>query len=139
MWPQVLTFDCYGTLVQWPETLRRFFVGLLPPEIDVAAFHADFNRFHMASKAGRYRPYSVVLTDALADTVDYATLCDDISAIVAGEPVALLERLARLVADRALADPAVRAATVTIAKPHVAIPHVVDDVSVSLHAVADGS
>jgi dihydroneopterin aldolase len=53
--------------------------------------------------------------------------------------VALLERLARLVADRALADPAVRAATVTIAKPHVAIPHVVDDVSVSLHAVADGS
>jgi dihydroneopterin aldolase len=78
-------------------------------------------------------------TDALTDTVDYATLCDDISAIVAGEPVALLERLARLVADRALADPAVRAATVTIAKPHVAIPHVVDDVSVSLHAVADGS
>ena len=77
-------------------------------------------------------------TDALTDTVDYATLCDDISAIVAGEPVALLERLAR-VADRALADPAVRAATVTIAKPHVAIPHVVDDVSVSLHAVADGS
>jgi len=78
-------------------------------------------------------------TDALTDTVDYATLCDDISAIVAGEPVALLERLARLVADRALADPAVRATTVTIAKPHVAIPHVVDDVSVSLHAVADGS
>jgi len=70
VWPQVLTFDCYGTLVQWPETLRRFFVGLLPPEIDVAAFHADFNRFHMASKAGRYRPYSVVLTDALADTMN---------------------------------------------------------------------
>lgn len=70
MWPQVLTFDCYGTLVQWPETLRRFFVRLLPPDIDVAAFHADFNRFHMVSKAGRYRPYSVVLTDALADTMN---------------------------------------------------------------------
>ena len=69
MWPAVLTFDCYGTLVQWPEMLRRFFTALLPPEADVAAFQHDFNRHHMAAKAGPYRPFSVVLTDALAEAM----------------------------------------------------------------------
>lgn len=70
MWPSVLTFDCYGTLVQWPETLRRCFTALLPPGADVAAFQADFVRHQMAEKAGKYRPFSVIISDALARTME---------------------------------------------------------------------
>lgn len=68
-WPAVITFDCYGTLVQWPEALRAYFATLLPAGSDAAAFHADFNRHHMAEKAGKYRPFSVIICDALAMTM----------------------------------------------------------------------
>jgi FolB domain-containing protein len=76
-------------------------------------------------------------TDDLADTVDYATIADDVADIIAGEPVALLERLCRIIADRVLAEPVVAAVTVTVAKPQVAIRHVLDDVSVTLHVERD--
>lgn len=71
-------------------------------------------------------------SDDLADTVDYAALADTVAAIVAGPPVALLERLAALIADRALAEPLARAVTVTVRKPHVALPHPVAATAVTL-------
>ncbi len=77
-------------------------------------------------------------SDDLADTADYAMLSDDVARIIAGEPVALIERLARLIADRALVDPRVRAVTVTVHKPHVAIPHVLGEVAVTLRVEAPG-
>lgn len=76
-------------------------------------------------------------TDDLADTVDYAAVADDVARLVAGEPVSLLERLCRRIADRALAEPLVRSVTVTVAKPQAAIRHVLDDVSVTLHVGRD--
>ena len=76
-------------------------------------------------------------TDDLADTVDYAVIADDVADIIAGEPVALLERLCRIIAERVLTEPAVAAVTVTVAKPQVAIRHVLDDVSVTLHIERD--
>lgn len=76
-------------------------------------------------------------TDDLADTVDYASISEDVAGIVAGEPVALLERLCRIIAERVLEEQVVRAVTVTVAKPHVAIRHVLDDVSVTLHLERD--
>jgi 7,8-dihydroneopterin aldolase/epimerase/oxygenase len=78
-------------------------------------------------------------TDDLAHTVDYAVITDEVAAIVGGEPVDLLERLCRLIADRVLAESIVQAVTVTVAKPQVAIRHVLDDVSVTLHVERDGS
>jgi dihydroneopterin aldolase len=72
------------------------------------------------------------LTDALADTVDYDALADAVAAIVSGQPVALIERLAQLIADRALEDPLVGAVEVTVRKPHVALSHHVDEASVTL-------
>jgi dihydroneopterin aldolase len=72
-------------------------------------------------------------SDALADTLDYAALADAVAEIVAGEPVALLERLAAMIADAALADPAARAVTVTVSKPEVALPHRVAASAVTLH------
>lgn len=77
------------------------------------------------------------MSDDLADTVDYATIADDVVEIIGGEPVALLERLCRMIADRVLAEPVVAAVTVTVAKPQVAIRHVLDDVSVTLHVERD--
>jgi dihydroneopterin aldolase len=78
-------------------------------------------------------------TDDLAHTVDYALIADEVAGIVGGEPVALLEHLCRIIADRVLAEPIVQAVTVTVAKPQVAIRHVLDDVSVTLHVERDGS
>ena len=70
MWPKVITFDCYGTLVQWPETLRACFQTLLPAGADTAAFHRDFNELHTTLRQGVYRPYSELLRQALAGTMN---------------------------------------------------------------------
>jgi len=79
------------------------------------------------------------VSDDLGDTVDYAVITDDVAAIVSGEPVALLERLCMLIAERVMAEQVVRAVTVTVAKPQVAIRHVLDDVSVTLHLERNGA
>jgi dihydroneopterin aldolase len=72
------------------------------------------------------------LTDDLADTVDYAALAAAVAALVSGPPVALLERLAGLIADRTLAEPGVAAVEVTVRKPHVALPQTVTETAVTL-------
>lgn len=71
-------------------------------------------------------------SDDLVDTIDYATLADAIVAIVAGEPVNLLETLVARIADRCLADPRVIEATVTVHKPSAPIEHPFDDVAVTI-------
>jgi 7,8-dihydroneopterin aldolase/epimerase/oxygenase len=71
-------------------------------------------------------------TDRLDDTVDYAALADRVAAIVAGEPVALIERLAGRIADAVLATPPAVAVEVTVHKPHVALPHTVSETAVTL-------
>jgi dihydroneopterin aldolase len=71
-------------------------------------------------------------SDRLGDTVDYAALSDAVARVVAGPPVALLERLAQIVAERVLQEPLVSAVTVTVRKPHVALAHPVRDVGVTL-------
>ncbi|WP_268244847.1 dihydroneopterin aldolase [Pilimelia anulata] len=71
-------------------------------------------------------------SDALADTVDYGTLADRLAGIVAGPPVDLIETLAARLVDACLADPRVRAATVTVHKPSAPIPLTFADVAVTL-------
>ena len=46
--------------------------------------------------------------------------------------MALLERLAGMIADLVLEDPRTRAVTVTVRKPHVALPHAVAETAVTL-------
>lgn len=63
-------------------------------------------------------------SDDLADTVDYGPLCDAMAAAVEGEPVALLEHLARRVADAVLsADGRIAAVTVVLRKLRPPVPH----------------
>ncbi|MGL3149339.1 dihydroneopterin aldolase [Microbacterium sp. A82] len=77
------------------------------------------------------------LTDAAAsddvtDTVHYGELAENVAAVVAGEPVNLIETLAQRIADVALADRRVQQVTVTVHKPHAPIALTFSDVSVQI-------
>jgi dihydroneopterin aldolase len=69
-------------------------------------------------------------TDDVTDTVHYGELAERLAAVVAGEPVNLIETLAQRLADVCLADARVRAATVTVHKPGAPIPLEFADVAV---------
>ena len=71
-------------------------------------------------------------SDDVADTVHYGELADALVAVVTGEPVNLLERLADRLAAVCLSDPRVDAAEVTVHKPRAPIAHRFADVSVTL-------
>ena len=82
-WPTVVTFDCYGTLVQWPETLRACFESFLPDGADAAAFHRDFGELHTQLRRGTYRSYTELLRQALAGTMN-TWGCSNIAAAQGG-------------------------------------------------------
>jgi 7,8-dihydroneopterin aldolase/epimerase/oxygenase len=71
-------------------------------------------------------------SDDVVDTVHYGELAEALAAVVAGEPVNLLERLVQRLADACLADARVAAATVTVHKPQAPIPLQFDDVAVTI-------
>ena len=71
-------------------------------------------------------------SDDVADTVHYGELADRVAAIVAGEPVNLIETLAQRIADAVLGDERVAAVTVTVHKPHAPIEQTFADVSVAI-------
>jgi dihydroneopterin aldolase len=72
-------------------------------------------------------------SDDLSDTVHYGELAEALAAVVAGEPVNLLETLAARLAEQCLADRRVTAATVTVHKPQAPIPLTFTDVAVTIH------
>jgi dihydroneopterin aldolase len=71
-------------------------------------------------------------SDELADTVHYGELAEALAAVIAGEPVNLLERLADRLCQVCLADARVTAATVTVHKPQAPIALSFADVSVTI-------
>ena len=70
--------------------------------------------------------------DDLTRTVHYGELAEQVVAVVAGEPVELIETLAQRLADVALASELVVAADVTVHKPQAPVPVPFEDVSVSI-------
>ncbi len=72
-------------------------------------------------------------SDDVADTIHYGELASALAAVVAGEPVNLIETLASRLIDVCLADKRVAEATVTVHKPQAPIPQTFNDVSVTLH------
>lgn len=71
-------------------------------------------------------------TDDLASTVDYGELAERLAAVVAGEPVDLLETLAGRLAEVCLELPLVRRVEVTVHKPQAPIRVPFADVSVTV-------
>lgn len=71
-------------------------------------------------------------SDDVADTVHYGELAERVAAIVAGEPVNLIETLAERIADAVLEDERVGAVAVTVHKPHAPIELTFADVSVTI-------
>ncbi len=71
-------------------------------------------------------------SDDVADTVHYGELAEKVAAVVTGEPVNLLERLAQRIADVVLADDRVQLVEVTVHKPSAPIPVPFGDVSVTV-------
>ncbi|WP_238015508.1 dihydroneopterin aldolase [Dactylosporangium sp. AC04546] len=71
-------------------------------------------------------------SDDVADTVHYGELAEGLAAVVAGEPVDLIETLAQRLADVCLADARVTTAIVTVHKPQAPIPLQFADVAVTI-------
>ena len=69
-------------------------------------------------------------SDDVRDTVHYGELAEQVTAIVAGEPVDLIETLAARIADRVLRFPLVDAVQVTVHKPSAPIAVPFGDVAV---------
>lgn len=78
-------------------------------------------------------------TDEIADTVHYGELAEGLAAVIAGEPVNLLETLAERLAAVCLADQRVSAATVTVHKPQAPIPLTFADVAVTIRREQAGN
>lgn len=71
-------------------------------------------------------------SDDVADTVHYGELAERIAAIVAGEPVNLLETLAERIAADVLGEQTVHSVAVTVHKPSAPIAVPFADVAVTV-------
>jgi dihydroneopterin aldolase len=75
---------------------------------------------------------SAAAGDDLSATVDYGTLAQQVSDVVSGDPVDLIETLAQLIADVALGAEAVQAVDVAVHKPQAPVTVPFEDVVVSV-------
>lgn len=99
--------------------------GVYPEERrDGQEFVADVVLFLSLAAAAR--------SDDVADTVHYGELAEEIAAILAGDPVDLLETLASRIAETVLARDLVQRVRVTVHKPAAPIPVPFGDVSVTV-------
>jgi 7,8-dihydroneopterin aldolase/epimerase/oxygenase len=103
-------FAHHGVLAHERELGQRFVVDLVL-ELDLAPAAAS---------------------DDVTDTVHYGELAADVAALVAGEPVDLIETVADRVAARCLTDERVQAVEVTVHKPSAPLPVVAAEVAVTV-------
>ncbi|CAH0123041.1 MULTISPECIES: dihydroneopterin aldolase [unclassified Microbacterium] len=78
-------------------------------------------------------------SDDVSDTVHYGELAEKVAAVVAGEPVDLIETLAQRIADTVLADVRVQDVQVTVHKPHAPIALTFTDVAVTIRRDRNGA
>jgi dihydroneopterin aldolase len=78
---------------------------------------------------------AAAVSDDVTDTIHYGELAQGLAAVVAGEPVNLLETLCARLVEVALGFALVHAATITVHKPQAPIPLTFADVSVTVRRV----
>ncbi|MGL4832340.1 MAG: dihydroneopterin aldolase [Propionibacteriaceae bacterium] len=72
-------------------------------------------------------------SDALADTINYAALSEELVAIMEDGSFDLIEALAERLAQHCLSDLRVNAVSVTVHKPQVRLAVPVSDVSITIY------
>ncbi len=70
--------------------------------------------------------------DDLTKTVHYGVVAEEVTAVVQGEPVDLIETLAQRIADQCLKHDVVQEVEVTVHKPNAPITVPFDDVTITI-------
>jgi dihydroneopterin aldolase len=99
--------------------------GVLPEERALGQWFVVDVVLHLDTRAAAAH-------DDLSRTVHYGVLAEQVAAVVAGEPVDLVETLAQRIADIALAAGDVAAADVHVHKPSAPVAVPFEDVVVSI-------
>ena len=72
--PRAITFDCYGTLIDWEAEIQQFFAQRLAvkgvEEIDIRALQTQWEEIQFHYIQERYRPYRQVLHDTMKMAFD---------------------------------------------------------------------
>ncbi|MBF4693941.1 haloacid dehalogenase type II [Fusibacter ferrireducens] len=67
--PKAITFDCYGTLVDWEGEIQKFFKGILDnhgvKNVDYKAVQREWEMLQFDYIQEKYRPYRQILKDTL--------------------------------------------------------------------------
>jgi 2-haloacid dehalogenase len=72
--PKAITFDCYGTLIDWERGIQQFFAKLLATHniegIDPRALQHKWEEIQFITIQEQYRPYRQVLRDTMRIALD---------------------------------------------------------------------
>src|SRR5215831_3575402 len=67
--PKAITFDCYGTLIDWESAIQQFFADSLDSKgfgtVDPLTLQAEWEEIQFLYIQEQYRPYRQVLRDTL--------------------------------------------------------------------------
>ena len=72
--PKAITFDCYGTLIDWESAIQQFFAGSLDAKgsgsVDPRTLQEEWEEIQFRYIQEKYRPYRQVLRDTMKMTFD---------------------------------------------------------------------
>src|SRR5947209_17870299 len=72
--PKAITFDCYGTLIDWESGIQQFFAQRLAAHniegMDPRALQQHWEEIQFVSIQQQYRPYREVLRETMRMTLD---------------------------------------------------------------------
>ncbi len=72
--PKAITFDCYGTLIDWESAIRRFFAESLDSKglgnVDPGTLQTEWEEIQFRSIQEQYHSYRQVLRDTMKMTFD---------------------------------------------------------------------
>ena len=67
--PKAITFDCYGTLIDWEKGIQRFFAESMDSKglgyVDPQTLQEEWEEIQFRYIQEKYRPYRQVLRDTL--------------------------------------------------------------------------